>query len=447
MPTLLSQQQFSILQESEQKTHTNDKITTILPIKHIIEPTNILEEKNKNPTNNKNIVLDIDITDIKENGHEHEHKLQEEHQVSQPPSSSHQDLVNVSLSTSTSATSSLSSIPDDNQNNDHDCIRIHVPTISIWTAAEKGDIASLQHYIQQSHDPISFLNRRDPKTECTLLHLAVNHLENPYPSLELLLTHGADPCARNIYNVQVLHTLSLNCPYPRDCIELLLNHGAYINCCDGDGWTPLHYATRFCQTPLPVVQLLVERGSNVNALDSSRKSPIFGLLANGDHLDSLTYLIQHGKANIGICGDFLDTHTRSTVSGTILLQAIKYLRFNCLHYLLDSPTLMSQLRPALTFEELSFANQLLHQYLDQPTTHSSPNDVESIQSILSTLDQLKSSLSQPTSVTSKINKRLSILSSKSDDTDIDTQQRPSLVKRMASLMSRYKKSSNQEDMV
>ncbi|CAO3606939.1 unnamed protein product [Cunninghamella blakesleeana] len=446
MPTFLSQQQFSILQESDQKNHPNDKITTILPNKHIIEqPTTIHLEENK--TNS--IVLDIDITDIEKKKKDQDdndvdvdekeveiqyHELKMENQLS----SKNHDLVNISLSASSSVTSSLSSIPNDD---DHmgECIRINVPTISIWTAAERGDIESLQHYIQQCHDPIYFLNKRDPKTECTLLHLAVSHLENPYSSLELLLNNGADPCARNIYNVQALHTLPLHCPFPKDCIELLLNHGADIHCCDGDGWTPLHYATRFCKAPLPVIQLLLEKGANVNAIDSSNKSPIFGLLANGDHLDSFTYLIQSGKVNILLCGDFLNSQTRNTVTGSILLQAVKYLRFNCLNYLLDSPSLMSQLRSVLTVDELSFAIQLLNQY------SSDHEQLESIKPILSTLHSLRSSF-QPTSP--KINKRLSILSTKSkSDDDFDVQQRPSLVKRMASLMLRYKKSSNQEDFV
>ncbi|ORX53239.1 ankyrin, partial [Hesseltinella vesiculosa] len=169
---------------------------------------------------------------------------------------------------------------------------VDIPTVSIWTAAERGDLDSLLYYIQHSHDPVTLLNKRDPKTECTLLHLVVSHVSEPYQALKLLLSNGADPWTRNVYNVQVLHTLPLYCSYPRECYELLLGYPDLdINCRDGDSWTPLHYACRFSPSPLPIIELLVTNGADVNALDSSRKSPLFCLLANGDHVYALSYFI------------------------------------------------------------------------------------------------------------------------------------------------------------
>ncbi|CAO3597188.1 unnamed protein product [Absidia cylindrospora] len=208
----------------------------------------------------------------------------------------------LSLSTTTpepTALSSPTSIVEEaiRHQKELDDITVSIPSISIWTAAEQGDIATLTYYIQHHPNPVALLNKRDPKTECTLIHLAVSSSNNinPYNIVDLLLTHGADPCARNVYNVQALHTIPLHCvESPQNSLVLLLDHGADVNCRDGDGWTPLHYAARFCRPESlgSVLALLVQRGANLSAVDASHKTAMFALLANGDHLDAFTYLIQ-----------------------------------------------------------------------------------------------------------------------------------------------------------
>ncbi|KAI8327296.1 ankyrin repeat-containing domain protein [Choanephora cucurbitarum] len=221
-----------------------------------------------------------------------------------------------------------------------------IPTISIWEAAKLGDIDTLNYFIRhyadclidesvvrEDDDSDDFLtetsaaqsiNSRDPTTECTLLHLVVSHNTNPLEPLRLLLSHGADATARNIYNVQAIHVIFLKCPEPLEPIRLLLEHDADPNARDGDGWTSVHYAARFCRSPKPVLEALIEAGADVDLVDASKKSALFALLANGDHSETLDWLIHTIKANVKAKGDFLDGRTRRTIKGSLVLQAAKY---------------------------------------------------------------------------------------------------------------------------
>ncbi|CEJ03899.1 hypothetical protein RMCBS344292_17874 [Rhizopus microsporus] len=133
------------------------------------------------------------------------------------------------------------------------------PSVSIWKAAETGDIEALEYFLQHNTE---LLNMRDPNTECTLLHLLVSNVQDLIRPLELLLKHGVDVTAQNIYNVQAIHAVFLNCPYPLEAVRLLLSYDANPNARDGDGWTPLHYAARFCQLPEPVLKLLIDAGAD-----------------------------------------------------------------------------------------------------------------------------------------------------------------------------------------
>lgn len=242
------------------------------------------------------------------------------------------------------------------------------PDISIWKAAEKGDLAALEYYIHHSSvDPITLLNTRDPDTDCTLLHLVVSNSNSNngsggamlVPVLKLLLEHGADATARNVYNVQAIHMVSLHCPSPLQAIELLLNNKASPNARDGDGWTPLHYAARFCQPPDQILKLLVSRGADVNLTDAGHKSPLFGLLANGDLTSALDWMIHTATADVSIRGDFLDQISRKTRPGTLVLQAAKYGRLDCMKLLLSSTVAMNQLRRVIHRDELNHANYIV----------------------------------------------------------------------------------------
>lgn len=269
------------------------------------------------------------------------------------------------------------------------------PDISIWKAAEQGDLAALSYYIHNtSVDPTTLLNTRDPDTDCTLLHLVVsNRAIDTLPILKLLLNNGADATARNVYNVQAIHMLSLHCPQPLEPIELLLNNKVSPNARDGDGWTPLHYAARFCQPPDKILELLVSRGADVNLTDAGHKSPLFGLLANGDLTSALDYLVHTAKADVSIRGDFLDQASRKTKPGTIILQAAKYGRLDCLSMLIQSTVAMNQLSRVIHRDELDHANYLVK---DQQTRlrKSDGNDahIQKMDLILSLLQELEDTL-------------------------------------------------------
>lgn len=277
------------------------------------------------------------------------------------------------------------------------------PDVSIWKAAELGDLAALQYYIHHTNsvDPTTLLNTRDPDTDCTLLHLVVsNNHQNMVPLVKLLLEHGADASARNIYNVQAIHMVSLHCPNPLASTELLLDHKASPNARDGDGWTPLHYAARFCHPPDPVLQLLVNRGADVNLTDAGHKSPLFGLLANGDLTSALDFLVHTAKADVSIRGDFLDQVSRKTRSGTIVLQAAKYGRLECLSLLIRSSVAMQQLRRVLNQDELAYSQALVK---DQQSR--SENTDTKWELILQLLQELEDTLERdPLSLLSSRNK-------------------------------------------
>ncbi|KAG0167157.1 hypothetical protein DFQ30_006313 [Apophysomyces sp. BC1015] len=255
-------------------------------------------------------------------------------------------------------------------------VPIAKPDISIWRAAEKGDLDAIQYYIQQSSDPTTLLNTRDPSTECTLLHLVVSNNRDPLPILQLLLEHGADATARNVYNVQAIHTIPLHSIEPLASIQLLLDYDADPDACDGDGWTPLHYAARFCRVPDPVLQLLVERGADINVRDTNAKTAIFGLLANGDHSAALDWCIREAKANLAIKGDFLDQQTRRTRQGTVVMQATKYGRLECLKVLFNSTVAMAALRTVLTRDELNYCIALVGRlHLQEVGKEEQPSDL------------------------------------------------------------------------
>ncbi|KAI8985452.1 ankyrin repeat-containing domain protein, partial [Pilobolus umbonatus] len=241
------------------------------------------------------------------------------------------------------------------------------PEITIWKAAEIGDIAAVQYYLDESNglDASTLVNTRDPDTDCTLLHIIASSGQkhtSPEQSVvylfEMMIKHGADVTARNVYNVQAIHMVALHCPEPYLPMKLLLNHGASPNARDGDAWTPLHYAARFCHPPDKVVQLLVSRGADVNLLDATNKTAIFSLLANGDHTDLFDWFIHKAKSDISVQGDFLDKTSRQTRVCTILTQIAKYGRMDCMLLILRSPEAIRQLSRVVTQSELDYAMAL-----------------------------------------------------------------------------------------
>ncbi|KAI7881081.1 ankyrin, partial [Lichtheimia hyalospora FSU 10163] len=210
---------------------------------------------------------------------------------------------------------------------------------TIWEATKEGDVSLVVRALEMAGDNANTLvNTRDPDTQSTLLYLAITHNKDPVPLLKVLLAYGADPTLPNVYSVQAIHALAVHCNHHSilEALQLLLDNEADVNARDGDDWTPLHYVARFVRnesTLLPALRLLIQRGAQVNATDASHKSPLFALVANGDHAASLDWLIHRAGANIGLQAQFLDPRARNTFLGTALLQAAKYARVGCLQVL------------------------------------------------------------------------------------------------------------------
>ncbi|KAG1473651.1 hypothetical protein G6F56_000832 [Rhizopus delemar] len=216
------------------------------------------------------------------------------------------------------------------------------PDITVWQAAETGNRAALQYFIENSEDRSSLLNARDPDTNCTLLHMVIinakQHKSPVLPLLRLLLKNGADARLCGMYSAQAIHMIPVHClDQPVACLELLLKYKADVNARDGDGWTPLHYAARFCENPEPVVHMLISRGAQVNACDVHKKTPLFVLMANNnDHADLLYWLIHTAKADLSILGYYCDPYTQEARAGSLVFQAAKYNRPGCLAVLIHS---------------------------------------------------------------------------------------------------------------
>ncbi|KAI8093100.1 ankyrin repeat-containing domain protein [Halteromyces radiatus] len=254
--------------------------------------------------------------------------------------------------------------------------------MTIWEAAEHGHLDLVRQYIDNlssKQDRTALVNSREPSTDATLLHLAITHtpmtcspttttmdqaIEQRLQLVTLLLEHGASASASNVYNVQAIHMVGLYIPrMSLPFLAVLLDHGADINARDGDGWTPLHYAARFCQPPDKVVQRLVAEGADIQAKDDTDgKSCLFSLIANGDYLDCLRWMVETAKANIQLRGDFqfISGKERYVIKqASLVLQAVKYRRVAMLHYLVHDRFTYKKLRTVISLDELDQARSLI----------------------------------------------------------------------------------------
>ncbi|KAI9468903.1 MAG: ankyrin repeat-containing domain protein [Benjaminiella poitrasii] len=239
-------------------------------------------------------------------------------------------------------------------------------TLTIWKAAEQGNLKAIQDHIHTSKlGTATLLNLRDPETDCTLLHLAIAspyYTHRPadlYQMLLFLLRHGADATLNNVYNVQSIHMVAHyhhhgSTATTHDLMSLLLDHGANPNARDGDGWTPLHYVARFAEDRTGLMTLLLERGADSNVTDAHGKTPLFGLLANADDQVAVRMLLQRGT-DVAQRGEFLDSARRVSRYGTVLLQATRYGRLDSLSFLVSNPEVLRRLRRVVGREELAYA--------------------------------------------------------------------------------------------
>jgi hypothetical protein len=84
---------------------------------------------------------------------------------------------------------------------------------------------------------------------------------------------------------------------------------------------------------------------------------LFGLLANGDHLDCFQWLVHTAKADIRQVGDVSTLGHRAT----IVLQAAKYGRLEILRYLVRQPDLVGKLKSLISLDELDQARHIIRE--------------------------------------------------------------------------------------
>lgn len=212
-------------------------------------------------------------------------------------------------------------------------IPLQEPALGIWEAVRNGDTQAVNYHLATAENAYKLANSVDSDLGYTILYSAVLYQANNIDLLRILLYYGADVDTYTGYNVQAIHTLALQSQDVLEQATLFLDYGSNPNALDTDHWTPLHYVTRFTEQPMEAIKMLVERGAKLNAKDINRKSPAFGLLANGDFHMELEWMIENG-ALPHIRGMILDVSTGLTTPGSLLVQAAKYSRVNCITWLL-----------------------------------------------------------------------------------------------------------------
>src|SRR5579872_4706809 len=146
-----------------------------------------------------------------------------------------------------------------------DRIRAWLPPRTLHEAALRGDLRSLQKFLDRGAEP----NTPDPFGSSALVYAAAQgHLD----AVRLLLERGAHVDA----------TL----------VKLLLEAGADVNAADSKGDTPLLKAA-WLGVPLEVVSLLLERGAEVNAQNAGGQTALM-LAAGWSSDDIVQLLLEHG---------------------------------------------------------------------------------------------------------------------------------------------------------
>ncbi|XP_035231051.1 ankyrin-3-like isoform X1 [Stegodyphus dumicola] len=129
-------------------------------------------------------------------------------------------------------------------------------------------------------------------------------------SLELLLTYGADPNARDLQGLTPLMKACRN-PQAVEAVHLLLSYGADVNAITSeDQRTSLHYAV--IAGNLEVVEILIRHGANVCfPFELTRPPPLYFAVLRGS-VEILEFLLNSGA----------DINAVSTVVGSALHLAL-----------------------------------------------------------------------------------------------------------------------------
>ena len=137
----------------------------------------------------------------------------------------------------------------------------------------------------------------------TPLHVCADK-DAPLTTLELLLSHGADPNATNAVGRSPLFAAKSS-----STVAYLLDHRADARLADSQGQTPLHLTN-----DVRVAQLLLDHGAEVDARDKSGSTPLSGAIRRGvDVRPMVEFLLAHGA----------DPGKKKTGSPTPLAEAVK----------------------------------------------------------------------------------------------------------------------------
>ena len=151
------------------------------------------------------------------------------------------------------------------------------PDISIWDAAEAGNIETVKQHLAAGTD----VNARDDKFGTTPLHSAAGAGRKEI--VELLIAEGADVNAKG-WATGGTPLLIAAMEGHNEVVELLISKGADVDARQyGNGLTPLRFAA--ARGYKEIVELLISKGADVNA---KRGDGITALdLAKGETADLL----------------------------------------------------------------------------------------------------------------------------------------------------------------
>ncbi|KJW07210.1 ankyrin repeat family protein [Orientia tsutsugamushi str. UT144] len=138
---------------------------------------------------------------------------------------------------------------------------------ALHEAAKSGDIQTVKLILHEKENDRDYINSHD-RTNTTALHYAIRagYLE----IASLLLTHGANPNAQDIYGRTPFHSAFRegNLQF----IKLLLKNGANPNLQNQHGNTPFHFAAHYCD--INIIKLLLKNGANLNVMDIAGITPL-----------------------------------------------------------------------------------------------------------------------------------------------------------------------------
>jgi cytohesin len=172
------------------------------------------------------------------------------------------------------------------------CGKGKAPDISIYEAAEKGNIEAVKQHLDAGAD----VNTKD-RGGSTPLHLAASwgHKE----VAELLIAKGADVNAKRGNFTTPLHFAAGG--GHKEVAELLIAEGADVNA-KGEEGTPLHYASIMGHKE--VAGMLITNGADVNAKGGELGSTPLHIAAQEGKMETIALLIAkgadvNGKTNNG----------------------------------------------------------------------------------------------------------------------------------------------------